>query len=86
MEASRFLTVHYLDGSSETSTFPRQAKDQYDQMSKLHDAMTTDRLAIEADSSLHVIPLNAVKCFEFSPLPDKLPDGIIRHASLNIPG
>ncbi|MES9950669.1 MAG: hypothetical protein ABW118_17060 [Candidatus Thiodiazotropha sp.] len=86
MEASRFLTVHYLDGSSETFTFPKQAKDQYDQMSKLHDAMTTDRLVIEADSSLHVIPLNSVKRFEFSPLPDKLPDGIIRHASLNIPG
>ncbi|MBT3046907.1 MAG: hypothetical protein AB2593_19300 [Candidatus Thiodiazotropha sp.] len=53
-------------------------------MSKLHDAMTADRIVIEADSCLHIIPLNAVKRFEFSPLPDTLPEGIIRNASLNL--
>ncbi|MCU7918143.1 MAG: hypothetical protein KZQ88_06725 [Candidatus Thiodiazotropha sp. (ex Dulcina madagascariensis)] len=84
MEANRFLTVHYLDGKSETFTFARQATDQYDQMNKLHAAMTTDRIVIEADGRLHIIPLSSVKRLEFSPVPGKLPEGIIKGATLNV--
>ncbi|MEL0584049.1 MAG: hypothetical protein AAES65_04110 [Candidatus Thiodiazotropha sp. (ex. Lucinoma kazani)] len=83
MDISRFLTVHYADGTSETFIFPKQASDRFDLMKKLHTAMTTDRILIEADDSLHVIPLSAVKRLEFSPVPDEMPEGIIRGATLN---
>lgn len=83
MAASRFLTIHYLDGSNETFTFPKQAKDHFDLMSKLNDAMKTDRFVIEADGHLHVIPLSSIKRLQFSPAPDTLPHGVISGASLN---
>jgi hypothetical protein len=84
MEARRFLTIHYMDGSSETFTFPKQAKDNIELMRKLHDAMTADRILIEAEQSLHLIPLSSVKRIEFSPTPDKLPNGIIRNALFDL--
>ncbi|MDJ0806538.1 MAG: hypothetical protein QNJ78_06855 [Gammaproteobacteria bacterium] len=83
MDISRYLTIHYTDGTSETFVFPKQASDRFDLMKKLHTAMTTDRILIETDASLHVIPLCAVKRMEFSPVPDELPDGIIRGATLS---
>jgi hypothetical protein len=83
MEVSRFLTIHYVDGMSETFIFPKQATDHFDLMKKLNKTMTVDRLVIEADGSLHIIPLSAVKRFEFSPVPETLPEGIIRGATLS---
>ena len=83
MDANRFLTIHYLGGETETFTFAKQAGDQYDQMNKLHNAMKVDRIVIEAEGRLHIIPLSAIKRLEFSPLPEQLPDGIIKGAMLN---
>jgi hypothetical protein len=83
MAASRFLVIHYLDGTSETFTFPKQAKDHYDLMGKLNDAMKADRLTIEADGHLHIIPLSAIKRLQFSPTPESLPGEVIKQASLN---
>ena len=83
MEANRFLTVHYLDGTHETFSFPKQATDQFDMMSKLNAAMTADRFTIEADGRLHIIPLSSIRRLEFSPVPGKLPQGVIRGAALN---
>lgn len=83
MEASRFLTIHYTDATNETFIFPKQAIDHFDLMKKLHKAMTIDRIVIEADGRLHIIPLFAVKRLEFSPVPDKLPDGVIKGATLS---
>ncbi len=83
MEATRFLTVHYLDGTSETFSFAKQAVDQFDMMNRLHTAMTSDRIVIEANERLHIIPVTSIKRVEFSPLPEKLPQGIIKGANLH---
>ncbi|MEW8220525.1 MAG: hypothetical protein AB2747_14835 [Candidatus Thiodiazotropha taylori] len=83
MAASRFLVIHYLDGTSETFTFPKQVKDHYDLMGKLNDAMKTDRLVIEADGHLNIIPLSGIKRLQFSPAPETLPAEVIKQASLN---
>jgi hypothetical protein len=83
MTASRFLIIHYLDGSSETFTFPKQAKNHFDLMSKLNDAMKADRFIIEADGHLNIIPLSSIKRLQFSPAPEPLPPGVIHSASIN---
>ncbi len=82
MEADRFMTVHYLDGTREIYSFPQQAKDQYDLMSKIKTALTADRITIEVEGILTTIPLAAVKRIEFSPSPTKLPDEVIVGAKL----
>ena len=82
MHSDRFMTIHYLDGSRETYSFPKQAKDQYDLVSKMKSALTTDRITIEVDGILSLIPLVAVKRIDFSPSPATLPDEVIVGAKL----
>jgi hypothetical protein len=82
MSAERWLRIEYLDGSSEAYSFPEQAKDEYEQTRGLREGLASDRIALEADGILRVIPLSAVKRIEFSPLPLKLPEQVIRGAKL----
>lgn len=82
MQPERFLTVHYLDGTTETYSFPKQAKDQYELANKMQSIMNLDRITMDVDGILSVIPLTAVKRLEFSPTPAALPDGIITGAKL----
>lgn len=81
MSVDRWLRIDYTDGTSETFSFPKQAEDDYDQMHKLREAMKADRIALEIDGLLRIIPMSAVKNLDFSPSPSKLPDFVISGAS-----
>ena len=80
MSADRWLRIEYLDGTSETFSFPKQAKDAYEQTQRMREALTADRIVLESDGMLHIIPLSAVKRLDFSPAPDKLPDQVVKDA------
>ncbi len=81
MAADRWLRIEYLDGTSETFSFPKQAMDDYEQMQRLREALTADRIVLESEGMLHIIPLTAVKWIDFAPSPEKLPDQVIKGAS-----
>jgi hypothetical protein len=42
--------------------------------------MSADRIVLEVEGILHIIPMTAVKRIDFSPVPPKLPDEVIRGA------
>lgn len=81
MSVDRWLRIEYTDGTSETFSFPQQAKDDHEQMQRLREAMKADRIALEVDGLLHIIPMSAVKRLDFSPAPSKLPDFVVKGAS-----
>ena len=81
MSVDRWLRVEYIDGTSETFSFPKQVDDDYEQIQKLREAMRADRIALEVDGLLHVIPMTAVKRLDLSPAPANLPDFVIRGAT-----
>ncbi|TNF90044.1 MAG: hypothetical protein EP300_04065 [Gammaproteobacteria bacterium] len=76
MEQDRFLTVYFLDGSDMSITFPKQnplllAK-------RVQSALDADQFTVEIDGELMMIPKSSVKYMTVSPLPDEIPDTIIR--------
>ena len=81
MSMDRWLRVEYVDGTSETFSFPKQVDDDYEQMQKLREAMRADRIVLEVDGLVHVIPMSAIKHVDFSPAPRNLPDFVIRGAT-----
>lgn len=81
MAVERWLRVEYMDGTSEAFSFPKQVQDDYEQMQKIREAMRADRIVLEVDGLLHIIPMSAVKRLDFSPAPPSLPDFVIRGAS-----
>ncbi len=83
MPAERWLRIDYLDGTSETFTFPRQAGDDYDLSKRFREAIGSDRVVLEIDGIVRMIPLSAVKQLNFAPAPANLPEQVIRDARLS---
>ena len=81
MSMDRWLRVEYVDGTSETFSFPKQVDDDYEQMQKFREAMRSDRIVLEVDGLVHVIPMSAIKRVDLSPAPANLPDFVIRGAT-----
>jgi hypothetical protein len=78
MEEQRFLTIHYMDGTSDSFTFSKQAKDDYDLATRLKKALTADRIVMEMEGVLTIIPMSAVKRMDFSPVVGSLPEDVIQ--------
>ena len=84
MATKRFLTIYFTDGSKLSMTFPQQSDDFSQVASRVQKALDTNKLAIEVDGELFVIPMNNVKYLQVNPAPEKLPDTVIRSGALRI--
>ena len=77
MEQERFLTVYFLDGSDMSITFPKQPGNPLLLAKRVQSALDADQITIEIDGELMMIP-SSVKYMTVSPLPEEMPDTIIR--------
>ncbi len=80
-EMARFV-IHFNDGTSLNAAAPRQASDPMKVVQNIRKAMEADKLMVEMDGQLYLIPLTSVKYVQVSPAPESLPDGVIRGATL----
>jgi hypothetical protein len=77
------LTVFFLDGTKVSFKYPRQSgKDQAAIVTSVRKAIDSERLVLEVDGDLLVIPIRSVKYVQVSPAPPHLPGGILRHATV----
>jgi hypothetical protein len=77
------LTVFFLDGTKATFHYPRQAGyDPATILSNVKRAIDADRVLLEVDGDLLVIPMKSVKYIQVSPAPTRLPSGVLRNARL----
>jgi len=75
------LTVFFLDGTKVTFRYPRQSgTDAATILANIKRAIEADKLVLEADGDLLVIPFKSVKYVQVSPAPARLPTGILRQA------
>jgi len=84
MSAPVKMNVFFLDGSMATFSYPRQSgKDQAAVVAAVKKAIDSERLVLEADGDLVVIPIRSVKYVRVSPAPPHLPSGILREARMS---
>jgi hypothetical protein len=75
------MTVFFLDGTKASFVYPRQSgKDQAAMVNTVKKAIDAERLVLEVDGDLVVIPIRSVKYVQVSPAPPHLPSGILRGA------
>ena len=81
----RQMVIHFIDGSKITLRFPVQGGDTSTAMAaSVRKAIAMEKLAVEADGSLLVIPTRSIKYLNVYPCPEALPDGeVIRGATLS---
>ena len=83
MNEDRKLVIHFNNGSNLEMTFPVQIKNSTAAvMEGIKKVMETDKLAIEAEGKLLVIPWSSVKHLEVTPVPPALPFGAIKGAKI----
>ena len=75
------LTVFFLDGTNVLFRYPRQAgTDPATIAATVKRAIDAEKLVLEADGDLLVIPMKSVKYVQVSPAPAHLPAGVLRQA------
>lgn len=81
--ASRKLTIFFNDGTKLNVSFPKQVVgDVAELMVSVRKAIDADKLALEMNGSLFVIPMRNVKYVQVTPAPEALPGGVIRGATM----
>jgi hypothetical protein len=77
------MTVHFIDGTKASFRYPKQAgTDAATISANVKRAIDADKLVLEADGDLIVIPIRNVKYIQVSPAPAHLPSGILRQARI----
>ena len=77
------MTVFFLDGTRASFDYPRQAgSDAAPILATVKKAIDADKLVLEVDGDLIVIPTRSVKYIQVSPAPTHLPSGILRRATV----
>ena len=78
MEQDRFLTVYFLDGSDMSITFPKQPRNPLLLAKRVQSALDAHQFTVEIDGELMTIPKSSVNYMTVSPLPEEMPETIIR--------
>lgn len=83
MNEDRQVTIHYNNGKTLKLSFPEQIRNSttavLEGMKKI---MEGDKIAIEAEGRLIVIPWSSVQQIEVTPSPASLPFGAIKNAKV----
>jgi hypothetical protein len=85
MEQDRFLTVYFLDGTDMSISFPKQQGNPLLLAKRVQNALDADQFTIEIDGELMMIPKSSVKYMTVSPVPDEMPETIIRGGRIVTP-
>jgi hypothetical protein len=78
----RGITIYFIDGSKVRLDFPKQTLNEIGAALKLKEVLAARHLVAEVDGVLLVFPFENVKYIEAHPAPSKLPEYIIKGATL----
>ena len=78
----RNLTIFFTDGNQLTFKLPAQSTETHSIAKKVDDFLNRGYLMIEAEESVMVFPLASIKYFQFWPVPETLPAGVVRGAAI----
>lgn len=83
MNEDKHVIIHFNNGSKMELSIPLQVKNSTAVVLEgIKKVMETDKLIIEAEGRLYVIPWSSVKLVELSSLPAALPFGAIKGAKV----
>jgi len=82
MALERGMTIFFMDGSKMSLGFPKQVSEDEYLPVRMERIFDKDLLFVEADGAVLGIPFANIKYFQFYPAPSKLPDYVIKDASI----
>ena len=84
MNDDRQLTIHFNNGTQMNVTFPQQIKNSTAAvLESMKKALESDKLVIEAEGKLVIIPWSSIRHLEVTPPPPAVPFGSIKGARIS---
>jgi hypothetical protein len=81
MAQMAIMVVHFTDGSKMTFRYPK-ILDTSTLATKVKKALEQDKIVVQTEDSLIVIPVSSIKYLQVTPQPDVLPEGVFRDAEI----
>ena len=76
-------TIHFMDGTKLAIEYPRQAGEDAATISmNVRKVLEADKITLEAQGDLIVIPVRNIKYIQISPAPDEIPAGVLRNVKI----
>jgi hypothetical protein len=76
--------VFFMDGTKASFRYPRQAgTDASTIAATVKKAIDSEKLVLEVDGNLLVIPMRNIKYVQVTPAPAHLPQGVLRNARVD---
>jgi hypothetical protein len=82
MQAERGMIIHFTDGSKMDFSFPRQVTSDDSVSVRLDMMLEKTVLLVETEGALLAFPFGNIKYLQVYPSPAKLPDYVIKGATL----
>ena len=82
MTERRGLTIYFIDGSKMNLDYPKQSVSDSAGAIKLKEIMAARQLIAEVDGVLVLFPFDNIKYIEAHPAPSKLPEFVIKGATI----
>lgn len=82
MNDDRNAVIYFMDGTHIVISFPKQVEGAVNVAANVRKAIDAEKLVIEADGSLLMIPVRNIKYVQVTPIPEALPKDVIRNARL----
>lgn len=79
MQKMAVMTVFFADGTKVSFRYPK-INDSSTLATKVKKALEQDKIIVQTDDSLIVIPVSSIKYIQVTPQPDALPEGVLRDA------
>jgi hypothetical protein len=84
MNDDKHLTIHFNNGTKMEVAFPTQIKNSTAAvLESIKKALESDKLVIEAEGKLVIIPWGSIKHVELTPMPPAVPFGSIKGARIS---
>ena len=83
MVKDRGLTIHFNDGSKTSFSFPKQVTHDEFTSSRMDKILEKKALVVEADGAVMMIPYTSIKYLQLHGTAQKLPDYVIRDATVD---
>ena len=78
MDQQRFLTLYFIDGTDMSISFPHQGGNPLLLAKRIQVALDADQITLEVDGELMMFPKSSLKYMTLSPVPEELPETVIR--------
>jgi len=80
MAQQRNMIINFMDGTKIAYDYPQQSSDEMQMIKRIESIMEKQFLSIEGDGTIHLYPVCNIKSIQVHPVPEKLPESVIRGA------